>query len=147
MRSIIYTFDRLWARTVWTSAVINCLDITWSSSFKKKLSYISVQLSLRTLIYHSNVTQTFISHKRRSSARLSSSNQMSLQKIAHQKIKELSVFSKVWWDSVVFCQVWWVAFVTLMRWRFRSSSLMSRFRHLMRWRFHSSSLMSRSRQS
>jgi hypothetical protein len=42
MRSIIYTFDKLWTRTVWTSAVINCLDITWSFFFKKKLNYISV---------------------------------------------------------------------------------------------------------
>ncbi len=68
------------------------------------------------------------SHKRRSSARLSSSNQVSLQKIANQKVEKLSDLSKIWWNSVAFVkfdeslssfwwddvfvhQVWWAAFV------------------------------------
>jgi hypothetical protein len=54
---------------------------------------------------------------------------MSLQKIAHQKVEKLSVFSTKFDE------------MTLL-----SSSLMNRFRYLMRWRFHSLNLKSRSQR-
>ncbi len=90
--------------------------------YKKKLSYINVQFSLKTLIYHNNFIQTFIfAQKEWFFARLSSSHQMSLQKIVHQKIIKLSFFSKIWWND---------AFIRFDEMTFFSSNLMNRFRQI-----------------
>jgi hypothetical protein len=154
MRFIIYTFVKLWARIVWTSAVINCSDITWSFSLLKKLSYISVQFSLRTLTHHNNFTQTFIFCKIKF---FTSSIAAEYCSSESRKIVSLSSNLMRWrsrqieWDETSsdlmrwrFRQIWWNdAFVrfdemtlslNLMRWRSfvkfdesSSSNLMSRF--------------------
>ncbi len=120
MRFIIYTFDRLWTRTAWTSAVINCLDITWSSSLKKKLSYISVQLSSRTLTYHSSLIQTFIFTQKTTFCKTkfltSSITAEDCSSESRKTVCFLEKFDEMtrWFDLMrwrCFRQVWWAVFV------------------------------------
>ncbi len=114
MRSIIYVFNRFWVRTVWTLAVINCLDITWSSSFKKKLNYISVQFSLKTLTHHSSFIQKTIFCK----TKFFTSN-VTAEDCWSESRETVCLFKKFdemtrWFDLMRwrrFRQVWWVAFV------------------------------------
>jgi hypothetical protein len=123
------------------SLIKKCFDITWSFFFKKSW-IISTSIFIKTLIYHSNFTQTFIfAQNKWFSARLSFSHHVSLHEIVHQKVKKLSFFSKVWWNDdlnlmkwrfrqfwwndVFFRRIWWVAFVKFNE--SFSSNLMSRF--------------------
>jgi hypothetical protein len=69
------------------------IDITWSSSSKKKLSYISVQLSVeRSFIII--VSRKHLSSHKWSFVRLSFSYHVSTHEIAYQKVEKLSFFLK-----------------------------------------------------
>ncbi len=86
----------------------------------------STSTFIRTLTYHNNLTQ-----QKWSSARLSFSHHVSLHKIAHQKVEELSFFSKIWWDDDLKFDEMTLS-SSLIKWRFSLSSLMSRF-HQVWW--------------
>jgi hypothetical protein len=135
---IIYTYNRLWARTVQTSIITHwIIGITWSSSFlKKKLSYINVQFLIkRSLII---IISSFIFAQKWFFVKLSFSHHVSLHEIVYQKVKKLSFFSKslmrrrsqIWWNDafVKFNEI--TLSSILMRWRLFSSNLMSRFRQV-----------------
>jgi hypothetical protein len=119
---------------------INCLDITWSSSSKKKKAELYQRLTfIRTLTYYNNLTQTFIYLRTKMifcKTKFFISCVDAWDRLS--KSKKIVLFSQslMRWDVR---QVWWDdAFVKLNEMTFSfvkfdesfSSNLMSRFRQV-----------------
>ncbi len=145
MRFIIYIFDRLWARTVWTTRVTYTLS--WHNLklffYKKKLSYISVQFSLWRLTYHNNYTNLYSTQNMILCKTKFFTSNVAARNCSSENRKIVCLFKSLmrwrvhstWWDDVFFVKLNESLSSDLMRWRFHLSSLMNRFRQI-RWIAH-----------